>query len=136
MAKSRLKTLSELRRVRVDTQIVTVHRCGKWVKLSGTDLLPGDVVSIGRSSGQNGEDKSVPADILLLAGSAIVNEAILTGETMPLVGAPALPEPVTTGSEGHQFVVGQQMRAVANPCSMVKPSFFIFFNMLNARCHK
>ncbi|KAJ6744507.1 CATION-TRANSPORTING ATPASE [Salix purpurea] len=113
MAKSRLKTLSELRRVRVDTQIVTVHRCGKWVKLSGTDLLPGDVVSIGRSSGQNGEDK-----------------------TMPLVGAPALPEPVTTGSEGHQFVVGQQMRAVANPCSMVKPSFFIFFNMLNARCHK
>ncbi|KAB5511856.1 hypothetical protein DKX38_028884 [Salix brachista] len=60
MAKSRMKTLSELRRVRVDTQIVTVHRCGKWVKLSGTDLLPGDVVSIGRSSGQNGEDKSVP----------------------------------------------------------------------------
>ncbi|XP_011001240.1 PREDICTED: probable manganese-transporting ATPase PDR2 [Populus euphratica] len=83
MAKSRLKTLSELRRVRVDTQTVMVHRCGKWVKLSGTDLLPGDVVSIGRSSGQNGEDKSVPADMLLLAGSAIVNEAILTGESTP-----------------------------------------------------
>ncbi|KAJ4839478.1 putative manganese-transporting ATPase pdr2 [Turnera subulata] len=83
MAKSRLKTLSELRRVRVDTQTIMVHRCGKWVKLSGTDLLPGDVVSIGRSSGQNGEDKSVPADMLLLAGSAIVNEAILTGESTP-----------------------------------------------------
>jgi P-type E1-E2 ATPase len=55
----------------------------RWVKLSGTDLLPGDVVSIGRSSGQNGEDKSVPADLLLLAGSAIVNEAILTGESTP-----------------------------------------------------
>lgn len=55
----------------------------RWVKLSGTDLLPGDVVSIGRSSGQNGEDKSVPADMLLLAGSAIVNEAILTGESTP-----------------------------------------------------
>ncbi|KAJ7945181.1 Cation-transporting ATPase [Quillaja saponaria] len=78
MAKSRLKTLTELRRVRVDSQILMVHRCGKWVKLSGTDLLPGDVVSIGRSSGQNGEDKSVPADMLILAGSAIVNEAILT----------------------------------------------------------
>lgn len=83
MAKSRLKTLSELRRVRVDSQTIMVHRCGKWVKLSGTDLLPGDVVSIGRSSGQNGEDKSVPADMLLLAGSAIVNEAILTGESTP-----------------------------------------------------
>ncbi|XP_020534686.1 probable manganese-transporting ATPase PDR2 isoform X2 [Jatropha curcas] len=83
MAKSRLKTLSELRRVRVDSQTLMVHRCGKWVKLSGTDLLPGDVVSIGRSSGQNGEDKTVPADMLLLAGSAIVNEAILTGESTP-----------------------------------------------------
>lgn len=83
MAKSRLKTLTELRRVRVDSQTLMVHRCGKWVKLSGTDLLPGDVVSIGRSSGQNGEDKSVPADMLILAGSAIVNEAILTGESTP-----------------------------------------------------
>ncbi|KAJ8573033.1 hypothetical protein K7X08_009544 [Anisodus acutangulus] len=83
MAKSRLKTLSELRRVRVDSQFLMVYRCGKWVKLSGTELLPGDVVSIGRSVGQNGEDKSVPADMLLLAGTAIVNEAILTGESTP-----------------------------------------------------
>ncbi|CAO2833629.1 unnamed protein product [Amaranthus hypochondriacus] len=83
MAKSRLKTLTELRRVRVDSQTLMVHRCGKWVKLSGTDLLPGDVISIGRSTGQSGEDKSVPADMLLLAGNAIVNEAILTGESTP-----------------------------------------------------
>lgn len=55
----------------------------RWVKLSGTDLLPGDVVSIGRNSGPNGEDKAVPADMLILAGSAIVNEAILTGESTP-----------------------------------------------------
>ncbi|KAL9230101.1 hypothetical protein vseg_005492 [Gypsophila vaccaria] len=83
MAKARLNTLTELRRVRVDSQTLMVHRCGKWLKLSGTDLLPGDVVSIGRSSGLNGEDKSVPADMLILAGSAIVNEAILTGESTP-----------------------------------------------------
>ncbi|RRT43129.1 hypothetical protein B296_00045013 [Ensete ventricosum] len=55
----------------------------RWVKLSGTDLLPGDVVSIGRTTGQDGEDKSVPADVLLLAGNAIANEAILTGESTP-----------------------------------------------------
>ncbi|PKA61130.1 putative cation-transporting ATPase [Apostasia shenzhenica] len=82
MVKSRLKTMTELRRVRVDGQTLMIYRCGKWVKLSGTDLLPGDIVSIGRSN-QNGEDKSVPADMLLLAGSAIVNEAILTGESTP-----------------------------------------------------
>ncbi|XP_051116163.1 probable manganese-transporting ATPase PDR2 [Andrographis paniculata] len=83
MAKSRLKTLSELRRVKVDSQTLMVYRCGKWVKLSGTELLPGDVVSIGRSTGLDGDDKSVPADMLILAGSTIVNEAILTGESTP-----------------------------------------------------
>ncbi|KAL6610003.1 hypothetical protein ACP70R_039972 [Stipagrostis hirtigluma subsp. patula] len=81
MAKNRLKTLTELRRVKVDNQIVLTYRCGKWVKIPGTELLPGDIVSIGRSAG--GEDRSVPADMLLLAGSAIVNEAILTGESTP-----------------------------------------------------
>lgn len=55
----------------------------RWIKLAGTDLLPGDVVSIGRSSGPTGEDRTVPADMLILAGSAIVNEAILTGESTP-----------------------------------------------------
>ncbi|XP_065851251.1 probable manganese-transporting ATPase PDR2 [Euphorbia lathyris] len=58
--------------------IVGMHCSFRLVKLSGTDLLPGDVVSIGCSSGPNGEDKSVPT-----AGSAIVNEAILTGESTP-----------------------------------------------------
>ncbi|KAL4581769.1 hypothetical protein LXL04_006297 [Taraxacum kok-saghyz] len=83
MAKSRLKTLSELRRVRVDSQILMVYRCGKWNKVAGTELLPGDIVSIGRAAGQDGEEKSVPADMLILAGTAIVNEAILTGESTP-----------------------------------------------------
>ncbi|XP_078437712.1 phosphate deficiency response 2 [Wolffia australiana] len=83
MAKSRLKTLTELRRVNMDSQTLMVYRCGKWVRVPGTDLLPGDVVSIGRGSGQGGDEKTVPADMLILAGSAIVNEAILTGESTP-----------------------------------------------------
>ncbi|KAI9112144.1 hypothetical protein K1719_016667 [Acacia pycnantha] len=34
-------------------------------------------------AGQNGEEKSVPADMLISPGSAIVNEAIVTGEPTP-----------------------------------------------------
>ncbi|KAL3700999.1 hypothetical protein R1sor_019021 [Riccia sorocarpa] len=83
VVKSRLKTLQELRRVRVDSQTLMVHRGGKWVKLSGMDLLPGDVVSIGRPTGQGSEERTVPADMLLIAGSAIANEALLTGESTP-----------------------------------------------------
>ncbi|KAG0625464.1 hypothetical protein M758_2G057800 [Ceratodon purpureus] len=83
VVKSRLRTLSELRRVRVDSQTLTVHRGGKWVKLSGADLIPGDVVSIGRPTGVGSEERTVPADMLLIAGSAIANEALLTGESTP-----------------------------------------------------
>lgn len=55
----------------------------RWTKVAGTELLPGDVVFIGRTAGQDGEEKSVPADMLILAGTAILNEAILTGESTP-----------------------------------------------------
>lgn len=47
------------------------------------DLIPGDVVSIGRPTGVGGEERTVPADMLLIAGSAIANEALLTGESTP-----------------------------------------------------
>lgn len=40
MAKSRLKTLSELRRVRVDTQTIMVHRSGKYVISTTWDTFP------------------------------------------------------------------------------------------------
>lgn len=47
------------------------------------DLIPGDVVSIGRPTGVGSEERTVPADLLLIAGSAIANEALLTGESTP-----------------------------------------------------
>lgn len=34
----------------------------RWVKLSDTELLPEDVISIGCSTNQSGEDNSVLAD--------------------------------------------------------------------------
>lgn len=42
--------------------------------------MPGDVVSIGPV---DREEMYLPADMLILAGTAIVNEAILTGESIP-----------------------------------------------------
>lgn len=51
--------------------------------MSGMDLIPGDVVSIGRPTGPGSEERTVPADMLLIAGNAIANEALLTGESTP-----------------------------------------------------
>jgi cation-transporting ATPase 13A1 len=47
------------------------------------ELIPGDVVSIGRPTGVGSEERTVPADMLLIAGSAIANESLLTGESTP-----------------------------------------------------
>ncbi|KAK3283026.1 hypothetical protein CYMTET_9259, partial [Cymbomonas tetramitiformis] len=85
VAKSRQRTLEELRTFTTPMQSVLVLRFGRWERLSGEDLLPGDIVSIGRPAlGLASSNQfAVPADMLLLAGSCIVNEAVLTGESTP-----------------------------------------------------
>eukprot|EP00850_Spirogloea_muscicola_P015302 SM000116S24223 [mRNA] locus=s116:84782:93563:- [translate_table: standard] len=95
VVKSRLRTLMELRRVRVDSQSLNVHRGGKWVKIPGSDLVPGDVLSIGRSTAMGSEERTIPADMLLLAGSAIANEALLTGESTPQWKGPVIGRELT-----------------------------------------
>ncbi len=64
-------------------------RMGSWLPLSPAELLPGDVVSVCRPRGQNADCAVLPADLLLLSGSAITEEALLTGETAPQWKAPA-----------------------------------------------
>lgn len=53
------------------------------MKVQTDELYPGEIVLLKKVS----TDKKfiVPLDLLLLSGSAVVNEAILTGESQPLV---------------------------------------------------
>lgn len=60
---------------------IQVFRAGKWSEIMTSNLLPGDLVSIARSK----EDSATPCDLLLLSGSTIVNEAMLSGESTPLL---------------------------------------------------
>lgn len=86
-----------------------MYRRGKWSNIAAEHLLPGDLVSMARSGG---EDVIVPCgtifiqkygihtncrniiailptysclDLLLLSGTAVVNEAMLTGESTPMM---------------------------------------------------
>lgn len=79
----RLRTLTEFRTMSVEPYPILVRRDGKWTEISTSMLLPGDVVSLARANA--GGETVVPADVLLLGGTAIVNEAMLSGESTPLL---------------------------------------------------
>ncbi|CAK9438256.1 uncharacterized protein LODBEIA_P24970 [Lodderomyces beijingensis] len=77
----RRTTMAEFQSMGIKPYDVYVHRDGQWSKISTADLLPGDLVSITRTS----EDSALPCDLLLVDGTAIVNEAMLSGESTPLL---------------------------------------------------
>ena len=98
----RLKSLQALRGMGNPPRPVYVYRNQTWTAIESTELLPGDIISLTRQmpkkkkAGDNSAaDKLqkmvplveggdvVPADLLLLRGSTVVNEASLTGESVP-----------------------------------------------------
>ncbi|KZP27754.1 hypothetical protein FIBSPDRAFT_780640 [Athelia psychrophila] len=77
----RVKTLTEFRTMSVEPYPIQCLRDGKWSTVQTDQLLPGDVVSVARLQ----TETTVPADILLVSGTCIVNEAMLSGESTPLL---------------------------------------------------
>ena len=47
-------------------------------EIDSAEIVPGDVIEIP-------ENKILPCDLILLTGSCIVNEAMLTGESIPVI---------------------------------------------------
>jgi len=77
----KIKNMQALRGMKKPAQPIKVYRLGKWVEITTEELLPGDLLSL-----KKGESElSVPCDALLLSGTAVVNEAALTGESCPMM---------------------------------------------------
>jgi cation-transporting ATPase 13A1 len=77
---SRRKNIETLRGMGNEPRALYVYRDKQWSNVSAETLVPGDIISVIRHSNK---DEIVPCDCLLLQGSAIVNEAALTGESVP-----------------------------------------------------
>ncbi|RDB26777.1 Manganese-transporting ATPase 4 [Hypsizygus marmoreus] len=77
----RVRTLTEFRTMSVAPYPIQCYRDDNWVQIQTDALLPGDLVSVARQQ----TETTVPADILLVHGNCIVNEAMLSGESTPLL---------------------------------------------------
>jgi len=84
---------------------------GQWLVKDSTHLIPGDIINIAAT----GEAKleTLPCDCVILEGDAIVSEAMLTGESVPVVksaipnaGLSLLHSPTSTNKLDRHFLFG------------------------------
>lgn len=76
--RERLFKISELAKDKNDIYL-RVKRDKAWVNISSNSLIPGDIVDI------NSSISVFPCDLVLVNGSCVVNESMLTGESVPVV---------------------------------------------------
>lgn len=70
---------------------VHVQRGDSWRLETSDSLVPGDLVDVAHA-----DLSTFPADMVLLSGDAIVNESMLTGESVPVSKTPIEDEVVPT----------------------------------------
>ncbi|CAH6720163.1 endoplasmic reticulum transmembrane helix translocase [[Candida] jaroonii] len=122
----RRTTMAEFQSTGIKPFEVYVYRDKKWKKIQTDTLLPGDIISLTRTN----DDSALPCDLLLLDGSVIVNEAMLSGESTPLLKEsiklrPAneiiQPEGIDKNSLLHGGTMALQVTQPENPNFMLAP---------------
>ena len=82
-----MKRLREISRFECDSRVL---RNGFWRTVPSSELVPGDVYEVSDPA-----LPQFPCDSMLLAGDCIVNESMLTGESVPVSKIPATDESIS-----------------------------------------
>lgn len=109
LVQQQLKNMQLIRNMGNKPFKIMVYRMRKWIRINSDELLPGDICSVSRNYGQNNHAASsssgsgqqtnansaqtnfeynIPCDMLLLRGQCIINESMLTGESVPVIKEP------------------------------------------------
>ncbi|HTG21951.1 MAG TPA: HAD-IC family P-type ATPase [Reyranella sp.] len=59
----------------------SVRRDGQWVSVAASDIVPGDIVKVSLGS-------IIVADMRLLAGEVMIDQSMITGESLPVEAGP------------------------------------------------
>lgn len=82
--KQTLKRMRDLARFECDIRVL---RSGYWTTVKSSELVPGDIYEVSDPS-----IALIPCDSILLSGDCILNESMLTGESVPVSKSPATNE--------------------------------------------
>jgi cation-transporting ATPase 13A1 len=105
VAYNRLQGLERLRGTLRHAYPLYVYRHKTWMKIMTEELVPGDIVSLSArpiytAGSRQLTQPHVPADILLVqGGSAVVDEALLTGESIPQLKVPLTADAASNADE-------------------------------------
>ena len=98
---------NEIRRMaRYQCRVKIMEQNNTSREIDSTELVPGDVIKVP-------EGANLPCDLILLTGGAIVNESMLTGESIPVMKSclPVISSEVYSekGSDKHTLFGGTQI---------------------------
>ena len=101
-----LKRLKEMAHYETDVYVKRVGSEGISIstQVNSNRIVPGDIILVP-------EGKRMPCDAILLEGECVVNEAMLTGESLPAIKT-ALPKSDDTKVEDFSIENGKQVNKI------------------------
>lgn len=114
LVKQQLRNMEEIRNMGNQPINLYVYRNKKWQSILSDKLTPGDIISITRAN----NDQTVPCDLLLLRGSCIVDESLLTGESIPQMKEPV--ENIADHSRNLDFETDKKLHILFSGTKVVQ----------------